>query len=75
MPGLVAACCGPVKTTTETVTVPGPTQFIPVPPALTAPCVHEETPETVGELLVAYENARATIEECNGRLEQIRGLK
>lgn len=48
---------------------------VPVPAALTAPCVHYAEPQTNGELLEAYEDARVTIEQCNERLGQIRGLE
>jgi len=47
----------------------------PVPASLTAPCVHEASPETNGELLEAYEDARVVIAQCDERIGAIRNLK
>jgi hypothetical protein len=63
---LMAGCCRPVAPEVVRVTVP---------PALTAPCVLEARPDTVGALYEAFEDALTVVAECNGRLEQIRGLK
>lgn len=45
---------------------------IMVPPSLTAPCIHDKDPKTVGELYEAYADARLTIAECDERLRAIR---
>jgi hypothetical protein len=48
---------------------------IMVPPTLTAPCIHDKDPQTVGELYEAYADARLGLAECNERMEAIRGLQ
>lgn len=48
---------------------------VPIPSALTAPCVHSAAPQTTGELLEAYEEARLVLDQCNTKLDAIRGLE
>lgn len=43
-----------------------------VPADLTAPCLHEADPETVGELYLAYADARLELRLCNDRMDRIR---
>lgn len=47
---------------------------VPVPSALTAPCVHSAEPQTNGELLEAYEESRLVLDQCNIKLDAIREL-
>ena len=53
------------------VEVPGPVQPVAVPGRLLRPCVHLPEPESTGELLEAYEQARTEIAICNEQLRQI----
>lgn len=63
---LAGCCTAPVIPTTQKPVI--------IPLSLTAPCEHEASPETNGELLDAYAEARLTIAECDARLAQIRLL-
>lgn len=54
--------------------VDGPPARIMIPPSLTAPCIHDADPGTVGELYEAYAAARLVLGECSERMEAIRGL-
>lgn len=47
---------------------------IPIPEGLLIPCVHEASPQSNGELVVAYEDARITIQECDERVRALRDL-
>ena len=60
----LVGCC-----TTETVTV-----TVPLPSALTAPCLHDADPQTVGDLYTAYGDARQALGECDDRMSRIRAL-
>jgi hypothetical protein len=53
------------------VEVPGPVQRVPVPDRLLRPCLHLPEPESTGEMLEAYEEARTEIAICNEQLRQI----
>lgn len=63
---LLVTACGP--------RLPEPAPAVRLPASLTAPCIHEADPQTVGELMVAYAEARLTIAQCNERLARIREL-
>lgn len=60
----LVACC-PTPRAPEVVRVV-------VPAGLTAPCIHEADPQTVGELYLAYADARHDLAECNDRIDRIR---
>lgn len=49
-----------------------PPAALEIPASLTAPCLHDADPKTVGELKLAYADARLTIAECDARLKAIR---
>ena len=68
-------CAVATKPDPVTVEVPGPVQRIPVPEELTRPCEAAGNPGNTGELLAAFETARASLDDCNSRLAQIRALK
>lgn len=62
----LVACC-PTPRAPEVVRVV-------VPAGLTAPCIHDADPQTVGELYLAYADARFELANCNDRMNRIRSF-
>jgi hypothetical protein len=73
---VVVAGCAPVAPKPPKIVEVPVTVYVPVPPELTEPvAIALPKSRTVDEAVRVARERRASLEQCNGQLEQIRTLK
>ena len=79
--GLALSClltmpaCSP-QLITKPVLIPGPVQYVQIPPELLKPCTYSESAITTNrDLLNAYLNLHTQLNICNNQIRAIANLK